>query len=135
MYICVAGNINGEKNPYSSPLVFRLWKIMQRTTQSQIVEACKRKKARYSKPAEQRRPRDFYWIIEDMAAIQQRNDLEEAMIIVAEKISTNKMELVLEDAGEALQRERKRKRPYEQTGEIPATFCLPQRVHSTKSLK
>ncbi len=36
---------------------------------------------------EQRRPRDLHWVTEDMAAIQQVDNIEEAMEIIAGKIS------------------------------------------------
>ncbi len=51
----------------------------------------RRKKEMDSMPTEQRQMRDLYWITEDMAAIQQVDNIEEAMEIIAEKISKRKM--------------------------------------------
>ncbi len=39
------------------------------------------------------------------------------------------------EAGEVLESGRKRKIPYERTGEIPAILRLPRRVHRTQALK
>ncbi len=96
----------------------------------------KKKKKIDSRPVEKRPPRELYWISEDMAVIQQLDNVEEAMEIIAEKISTRKMkELALKEAGEVLESGRKRKIPYERTGEIPAILHLPRRVHRTQALK
>ncbi len=62
-------------------------------TYCQNVEACKQKKeGNNSMSTEQRRPRDLYWVTEDMTAIQQVDNIEEAMEIIAGKIIHKKIE-------------------------------------------
>ncbi len=53
--------------------------------------ANRRKKEINSMSTEQRRPRDLHLVTEDMAAIQQVDNIEEAMEIIAGNISTKKM--------------------------------------------
>ncbi len=59
-------------------------------TVKMLKRANRRKKEINSMPTEQRQPRDLHWVTEDMAAIQQVDNIEEAMEIIAGKISTNK---------------------------------------------
>ncbi len=78
-----------------------------------LKRANRRKKEIDSMPVEQRRPRQFCWITEDMAAIQQLHNTEEAMEIIGEKISTRKMkEMLLKEAG-VLESGKKRKMYYD----------------------
>lgn len=58
-------------------------------TVKSLKRANRRKKDIHFVPVEQRRPRELYWIIEDMAAIEQLDNIEEGMEIIDEKISTN----------------------------------------------
>ncbi len=50
--------------------------------------ANRRKKEIHSIPVEQRRQRELHWIIEDIAAIQQTDNIAEEIEITTEKIST-----------------------------------------------
>ncbi len=62
-----------------------------------------------------------------MAAIQQMDNVEEAMEIIAEKISTRKMkELALKEGGGVLESGKKRKLPYELEVQIAINLAKKQ---------
>ncbi len=77
--------------------------------------------------AEQWRLRELYWITEDMAAIQQLDDIEEAMEIIAAKIFTRKKKEI-EIKQNSWVGKKTKNIAYERTGEIPAILRLPRRV-------